>query len=1003
MRQPKAKAIFRPLFLLLMLLAMTPAAVAQQTITVSGCVTGTDGEPIIGANVIAADTGTGTATDTDGNYTIQANPLATLRFSYIGYETKNIAVEGRNTINVVLEENSAMLDEVVVIGYGTLKKSDLTGAVGSLGAKDIKEVPVNNVGQAIQGKIAGVNIVGGNKPGDNVSIKVRGLGSINNCDPLVVIDGVPTDLGLNNINPQDIERLDVLKDASATAIYGSRGANGVVMITTRKGVSGTSRLSVSVNAAFSNASKKMKMLDSAGYAALSNDMLTQAGHNPNPDWADPSLLTSTTNWVDELLQTGVMQNYNISYSGGNDKAHYYFSAGFLDQSGIVRNVNYRRFTIQSNNDVKLKSWLKLSNNLLFSADIKKSGSYSMWDAMQALPMLPVKTDDGEWSGPSGNSEWFGSVRNPVGTNDMNRSSTHGYNLLGNVAADITLTSWLQFRSLFGFDGKFFFDEAFTPKYNWKPTPVEESSQYQSSNRNFTYLWDNYFTFDYTFAKKHSLNVMAGMSAQWNHAYWMSGQMNGFLFDNVHQLENGEKINDLAGSQSEWALLSYMARANYSYDDKYFLTATIRRDGSSRFGPKHRWGTFPSASAAWRISGEDFFPQDKVVNDLKLRLGYGKTGSQASVGNYDHIQTLVTLLYPFGTTLENAEQSALYSQVLANSAIHWEEIEQFNAGVDVSLFNSRLNVSLDGYIKNTNAMLVKAAFPITTGFEDTFDTYTNAGKVRNIGWELTANSINLTGEFGWETNLSVTYNKNKIKDLNSDTPLWRNQFGGAYATMLAADYPINVFYGYVTDGIFQTADEVKAHAVQPGAEPGDIRFRDLNNDGVINDDDRTVIGNPNPTWLFSMNNKFTYKGFELSVFLQGVAGNKIYNRTRSVMESMSAAYNQFATTADRWTAPGTSNSMPRAVWADPNGNNRISDRWVENGSYLRLKNITLAYNLPDKWLKPIGFEQARVIFSCENVATITGYKGLDPEVGIDGIDYSSFPQSRTFNVGISFNY
>ncbi len=1003
MRQPKAKAIFRPLFLLLMLLAMTPAAVAQQTITVSGCVTGTDGEPIIGANVIAADTGTGTATDIDGNYTIQANPLATLRFSYIGYETKNIAVEGRNTINVVLEENSAMLDEVVVIGYGTLKKSDLTGAVGSLGAKDIKEVPVNNVGQAIQGKIAGVNIVGGNKPGDNVSIKVRGLGSINNCDPLVVIDGVPTDLGLNNINPQDIERLDVLKDASATAIYGSRGANGVVMITTRKGVSGTSRLSVSVNAAFSNASKKMKMLDSAGYAALSNDMLTQAGHNPNPDWADPSLLTSTTNWVDELLQTGVMQNYNISYSGGNDKAHYYFSAGFLDQSGIVRNVNYRRFTIQSNNDVKLKSWLKLSNNLLFSADIKKSGSYSMWDAMQALPMLPVKTDDGEWSGPSGNSEWFGSVRNPVGTNDMNRSSTHGYNLLGNVAADITLTSWLQFRSLFGFDGKFFFDEAFTPKYNWKPTPVEESSQYQSSNRNFTYLWDNYFTFDYTFAKKHSLNVMAGMSAQWNHAYWMSGQMNGFLFDNVHQLENGEKINDLAGSQSEWALLSYMARANYSYDDKYFLTATIRRDGSSRFGPKHRWGTFPSASAAWRISGEDFFPQDKVVNDLKLRLGYGKTGSQASVGNYDHIQTLVTLLYPFGTPLENAAQSALYSQVLANSAIHWEEIEQFNAGVDVSLFNSRLNVSLDGYIKNTNAMLVKAAFPITTGFEDTFDTYTNAGKVRNIGWELTANSINLTGEFGWETNLSVTYNKNKIKDLNSDTPLWRNQFGGAYATMLAADYPINVFYGYVTDGIFQTADEVKAHAVQPGAEPGDIRFRDLNNDGVINDDDRTVIGNPNPTWLFSMNNKFTYKGFELSVFLQGVAGNKIYNRTRSVMESMSAAYNQFATTADRWTAPGTSNSMPRAVWADPNGNNRISDRWVENGSYLRLKNITLAYNLPDKWLKPIGFEQARVIFSCENVATITGYKGLDPEVGIDGIDYSSFPQSRTFNVGISFNY
>lgn len=447
----------------------------------------------------------------------------------------------------------------------------------------------------------------------------------------------------------------------------------------------------------------------------------------------------------------------------------------------------------------------------------------------------------------------------------------------------------------------------------------------------------------------------------------------------------------------------MARANYDFDNRYFLTATVRRDGSSRFGPSNRWGTFPSMSAAWKISSESFFPQDIALNDLKLRLGWGKTGSQASVGNYDYIQTLVTLLYPFGTTLDNAEQSALYSQVLANSGIHWEEIEQFNAGVDLSFFNSRINVSLDGYIKNTKQMLVKAAFPITTGFEDTFDTYTNAGKVRNIGWELSASSVNLTGELGWETDLNVTYNKNKIIDLNSDTPLWRNQFGGAYATMLAADYPINVFYGYVTDGIFQNMDEVKAHAVQPGAEAGDIRFRDLNNDGIINENDRTVIGNPNPTWLFSMNNRLTYKGFELSIYLQGVADNKIYNQTRSVMESMSAAYNQAASTANRWYGEGTSNSMPRAVWADPNGNNRISDRWVENGSYLRLKNVTLAYNFPDKWLKRINFENARILVSCENVATITGYKGLDPEVGIDGIDYSSFPPSRVFNIGLSVNF
>ncbi len=989
-------------FLLTLAFICGGLAHAQQ-ISVSGTVTDASGEPIIGATVMAEGTANGTSTDLDGNYSITADALGMLKFSYVGYTTQSIAIEGRSVINVTMTESAELLDELVVVGYGTMKKSDLTGAVGSIGGKDIKDVPVNNVGQALQGKIAGVNIVGGEKPGDNVTIKVRGLGSINNSDPLVVIDGVPTDLGLNAINPQDIERLDVLKDASATAIYGSRGANGVVMITTRKGVAGTSRLSVSANVAFSNVSKKMSLLDAAGYASLSNDMLSEAGHNTNPAWADPSSLTASTNWVDELLRTGVMQNYNVSYSGGNDKAHYYFSAGFLNQSGVVDHVNYRRFTFQANNDVKLKSWLKLSNNLLFSADIKKQGSYSMWDAMRALPTFPVKDEDGEWSGPDGNSEWYGSVRNPVGSNDMYRSSTNGYNFLANIAADITLVpEWLQFRSLFGFDGKFWFDDSFSPKYNWKPTPVEESTQYNSSNRNFTYLWDNYFTFDHKFGK-NSLNVMAGMSAQWNHAYWMNGQMNGFLFDTVHQLTNGEKIYNLDGSQSEWALLSYMARANYDFDNRYFLTATVRRDGSSRFGPSNRWGTFPSMSAAWKISSESFFPQDIALNDLKLRLGWGKTGSQASVGNYDYIQTLVTLLYPFGTTLDNAEQSALYSQVLANSGIHWEEIEQFNAGVDLSFFNSRINVSLDGYIKNTKQMLVKAAFPITTGFEDTFDTYTNAGKVRNIGWELSASSVNLTGELGWETDLNVTYNKNKIIDLNSDTPLWRNQFGGAYATMLAADYPINVFYGYVTDGIFQNMDEVKAHAVQPGAEAGDIRFRDLNNDGIINENDRTVIGNPNPTWLFSMNNRLTYKGFELSIYLQGVSGNKIYNQTRSVMESMSAAYNQAASTADRWYGEGTSNSMPRAVWADPNGNNRISDRWVENGSYLRLKNVTLAYNFPDKWLKRINFENARILVSCENVATITGYKGLDPEVGIDGIDYSSFPPSRVFNIGLSVNF
>lgn len=495
--------------------------------------------------------------------------------------------------------------------------------------------------------------------------------------------------------------------------------------------------------------------------------------------------------------------------------------------------------------------------------------------------------------------------------------------------------------------------------------------------------------------------MAGMSAQWNDYSWLNATMNGFLFDNVHQMDNGEVMKNIGGSRSQWSLLSFMARANYTFDNRYLLTATVRRDGSSRFGNKHRWGTFPSVSAAWRISEESFFNNTKAVSDLKLRLGYGQTGSQASVSNYGYLPTLETLVYPLGNPKEN--QSALVAQSLANPYLHWETIEQFNAGVDLGFLNNRITVSLDGYIKNTRDMLVKAAIPITSGFEDTSTTYTNAGRVRNIGWELTANSVNLTGAFGWETNLVVTYNKNKIKDLNSEVPLYINQLNNSYVTMLSAGYPINVFYGYVTDGIFQNAEEVAAHAVQPGAQPGDIRFRDLNNDGVINDEDRTVLGNPNPTWLFSMNNRFTYKGFELQVYLQGVAGNKIYNYTRIGLENMSAAYNQLATTADRWHGEGTSDSMPRAVWADPNQNARVSDRWVENGSYLRVKNISLSYDFPAAWMRALRLNSLKLTFSCENVATITGYKGYDPEVGVNGIDYSSFPPSRTFNIGLNINF
>ena len=980
---------------------LLPMCMFAQQITVQGVVKDQTGETVIGASVMEKGTTNGTITGIDGDFSLNMSSNGTLVVSFVGYKTQEVQVKGQKQLQVVLSEDAEMLDEVVVIGYGTMKKSDLTGAVSSIGNKDIKDSPVSNLGQAIQGKISGVQIVDAGKPGDNVSIKIRGLGSINNCDPLVVIDGVPTDLGLSSLNMADVERLDVLKDASATAIYGSRGANGVVMITTKRGTEGKGKLAVSANYSFQNATNVPSLLNAAQYAELSNDMMVNSGRNPNPEWANPSELGAGTDWMDELLRTGVMQNYTVSYSGGNEKSHYYVSGGFLDQSGIVKSVNYRRFTFQSNSDAQVLKWLKFSNNITFSADTKKSGSYNIGDALKALPIYPVKNEDGSWSGPDGNSEWYGSTRNPIGPTELNKSQTDGYNFLANLTAELTFTKWLKFKSTFGYDAKFWFIDNFTPKYNWKPTPTEETSRYKSDNKSFTYLWDNYFLFDHTFAEKHRVGLMAGMSAQWNTNDYLNAQKNVFMFDNVHEMDNGEEMYAIGGNETEWALLSYMARINYSYEHRYLLTATIRRDGSSRFGKKHRWGTFPSVSVAWRASQEKWFPKNDYINDLKVRAGYGVTGSQASVGNYSYLASYNTSVYPFG--ISSGNQTALVSSTLANPYIHWEEVAQTNIGFDASLFNSRVMFSFDAYLKETRDMLVKASIPITSGFEDTTTTYTNAGKVRNQGIEMSLHTINLTGELGWETNLTATYNKNKIKDLNSDVPYYINQINNSYVTMLAKDYPINVFYGYVTDGIFQNQSEVNTHAVQPGAEPGDIRFRDLNNDGVINDSDRTVIGNPNPSWLFSMNNSLSYKGFELSVFLQGIAGNKIYNANNIDNTGMAAAYNQTTDVLKRWQGEGTSNSMPRAVFGDPNQNTRVSDRFVENGSYLRLKNITLSYTFPKQWLQKAQIENARLSLSCENVATITGYSGFDPEVGINGIDQNRYPISRTFSLGLNFNF
>ena len=984
---------------------LLPMCMFAQQITVQGVVKDQTGETVIGASVMEKGTTNGTITGIDGDFSLNMSSNGTLVVSFVGYKTQEVQVKGQKQLQVVLSEDAEMLDEVVVIGYGTMKKSDLTGAVSSIGNKDIKDSPVSNLGQAIQGKISGVQIVDAGKPGDNVSIKIRGLGSINNCDPLVVIDGVPTDLGLSSLNMADVERLDVLKDASATAIYGSRGANGVVMITTKRGTEGKGKLAVSANYSFQNATNVPSLLNAAQYAELSNDMMVNSGRNPNPEWANPSELGAGTDWMDELLRTGVMQNYTVSYSGGNEKSHYYVSGGFLDQSGIVKSVNYRRFTFQSNSDAQVLKWLKFSNNITFSADTKKSGSYNIGDALKALPIYPVKNEDGSWSGPDGNSEWYGSTRNPIGPTELNKSQTDGYNFLANLTAELTFTKWLKFKSTFGYDAKFWFIDNFTPKYNWKPTPTEETSRYKSDNKSFTYLWDNYFLFDHTFAEKHRVGLMAGMSAQWNTNDYLNAQKNVFMFDNVHEMDNGEEMYAIGGNETEWALLSYMARVNYSYEDRYLLTATIRRDGSSRFGKKHRWGTFPSVSVAWRASQEKWFPKNDYINDLKVRAGYGVTGSQASVGNYSYLASYNTSVYPFG--ISSGNQTALVSSTLANPYIHWEEVAQTNIGFDASLFNSRVMFSFDAYLKETRDMLVKASIPITSGFEDTTTTYTNAGKVRNQGIEMSLHTINLTGELGWETNLTATYNKNKIKDLNSDVPYYINQINNSYVTMLAKDYPINVFYGYVTDGIFQNQSEVNTHAVQPGAEPGDIRFIDQNGDGMLDTNDRVKVGSGTPKVSLGFNINLAYKDFDLVANFYGDFGAKRYNYTKYQLERMDHVFNYGKNALNAWTPENPDTDIPRAVSGDPNKNSRTSTRFVENGDYLRLNNLQIGYNLPVKYCKKMGLSNLRIYVGATRLFTITNYKGYDPSTGSSvgqmGYDYAAIPLSRDFMMGLKFGF
>lgn len=963
--------------------------------------------PLPGASIIEESTTNGAISDFDGNFEIStSSENSKLVVSYIGYKSQILNVS-QSPLTIKLEPDVSSLDEVVVIGYGESKQRDLTGSVSAVEMGDVQKQPASNIGDAIQGRAAGVTITTSGQPGNNPTFRIRGTGTIGNNDPLIVVDGMPLNGGLNQVNMKDVESLQVLKDASATSIYGARGSNGVIIISTKRGKKGQGKLDIDTFTSFQHATNTIDVLNAQQFAVLSNEMLVNGNLLPNPDFTNPSALGEGTDWLDNFFTTGRQSNITLSYSQGNEKSNLYTSLNVFDQDGIIINSGYTRYIMQFNSDTQINDHIKFGNSVKLNYDIKKNGDNSIQNAILSLPTQPIFRENGNYSGPIGQPIYSGDLDNPIGKSNIVENTTKGYNLQGNVYGELSFLKYFKLKSILGIEANFWDTRSWAPSYSWDSKVSPNAFLSEGSNKSLTLLWDNTLTFNKEFDNGSSITGVLGTSAQENQFKYINGSVQGFTSENAQTINNGLLQPTINGSGSEWSIFSYFARGQFDYRNKYYLTATVRRDGSSRFGEGNKYGTFPSASMAWRISEESFLEESNTVNNLKLRIGYGITGNQ-NIGNYSFASSYNTNLYNFNNTFV----TAAVPTVLPNSNVKWESQKQFNIGLDATLFNNIVDLTIDGYIKDTEDMLVPQTVPVTSGYSDIYVPFINAGKIKNKGVEVVLTTNNFNKEnFKWSTDFVFAFNDNEVININSDTPLTTGSIGLNYTlARIQPGYPINVFYGFVQDGIFQTQEEVDNWAVQtPGLNsststaPGDIRFKDLNSDGIINDDDRTFIGNPNPDFTYSLNNTFTIGNFDLSIFFQGVYGNDIFNANRLYTENMSVTTNQSTSVLNRWQGAGSSNSMPRAIFGDPNNNNRQSTRYIEDGSYLRLKNVNLSYTIPVEKFNTSFFNSATLYLSAQNLFTITNYSGFDPEVGPNGIDNNIYPITRTFTLGATVGF
>ena len=1017
-------------FLLALLL---PASGLAQTIQVKGTVLDPSGMTIIGASVLEKGTTNGAFTDTDGNFTLKMSPQGTLVISYVGLETQEIPVNNKTSFKILLKEDTEMLDEIVVIGYGTMKKSDMTGAISSVDTDELIKRTTTNPAEALQGKVAGVNIMrSGGNAGAGVSVKIRGVKSFGNNEPLYIIDGFPGDI--NGINPVDIQSMEILKDGAAAAIYGSVAANGVIIITTKNGKKGKTHIDFNTYLSFTNAAKKQKFVNAEQYKSMIKTMYENAGRAADI----PAYCTGDTgvdtDWQDEMMRNGFAQNYMLSVRGGGETAQYSASYNHADERGIFLGNDFR----QDNARMKMhmsKYIFDIDANLGFRYTKNLQPTYSLREMYNISPLVPVYDENEKYGFGLTSSQGLPVNNNPMADYYYHKETERYYYMTANAALGIRFAPWLNFKTSYAYRGTHYRQNEHYPDYI---SNGNQPNLYPYSSES-TYYWeeqtfDNVLNFNKEF-RKNSLNVMVGSSItatkQRNNGVGVEGFATqytvdsngnlvstnvpaGFLDPNFPTINAG-KGGTYSGNGTEWTYnrASFFGRINYNYNDRYLVQATIRYDGSSKFGKDNRWGCFPSVAFGWQISQEKFFPKNTFVDNLKFRVSWGRLGNESALGYYDFQALISTYNTYYGGYVQGSGSNPWAGAIAWNmprNDLKWETTDTKNIGFDYAMFHKRLTGSLNYYINQTEDLLITKRLPPSVGYENPI---LNVGKIRNRGFELEITWADKVKDFNYSIgfNLSTTHNEvvnlaDKGQALYCTGLIYGTDYTPAYAM---EGKPISAFYLYRTDGIFQSDAEAAAYVnaqgepLQPNAKAGDIRFKDINGDGVLDESDREYCGTGIPKVEANFNFSASYKGFDLSLDFGSAWGHKLFNGNRYYYESMQTPGNMLTSVLDAWTPSNTNTDTPRAVLNDPNRNARESDRFLEKGNFVRLRQAQLGYSLPTLRLQKIHIERLRFYVSGENLFTITKYSGTDPEFArsspLDtGIDSYIYPFTRSFTVG-----